>query len=147
MVSRQLDFERTVRYSITRNGEGNFLLKAQLEDRLHDIETVLITTADTLEIQSATVAFKRSPSPFCAQAQQCFARLVGVRIGKGLSTTLRERLGGGEGCGNLRTMMLGLLPLAINARVSQDCESDEHALELMQQQLEGTCAGFPPQSK
>ncbi len=147
-MSRQTDFQRTVRYSISQQPQqGDFILKAHLEDRLHDIETELTTTADTLEILTATVHFHRSPSPLCSQAEKRFARLVGLPIEKGLSEQLRERLGGGEGCGNLRSMMLGLLPLAINARVSQDCESDEQALELMQQQLQGTCAGFPPDCK
>ncbi|WP_321530468.1 DUF2889 domain-containing protein [uncultured Desulfuromonas sp.] len=147
-MSREIDFQRTVRYSISQHPQqGNFILKAHLEDRLHDIETVLTTTPDTLEILSATVQFRRSPSPLCSQTEKRFARLVGLTIGKGLSYNLKERLGGGEGCGNLRTMMLGLLPLAINARVSQDCESDEQAMEMMQQQLQGTCAGFPPNCK
>ncbi|EAT17069.1 DUF2889 domain-containing protein [Desulfuromonas acetoxidans] len=147
-MSRQTDFQRTVHYSISQQPQqGDFILKAHLEDRLHDIETVLTTTPDTLEIRTATVQFHRSPSPLCSQAEKRFSRLEGLTIGKGLSEQLRERLGGSEGCGNLRTMMLGLLPLAINARVSQDCESDEQALELMQQNLQGTCAGFPPNCK
>ena len=146
-MARELDFQRTVNYSISHHPHGQFILKAKMEDRLHDIETVLTTTNDTLEILTASVRFVRSPSPFCAQAEQRFSSLVGLQIGKGLSSKLRERLAGGEGCGNLRTMMLGLLPLAINARVSQDCESEEQALELMQQELEGSCAGFPPNPK
>nr|WP_320048833.1 DUF2889 domain-containing protein [uncultured Desulfuromonas sp.] len=146
-MAKQLDFQRTVHYSIAQNDQGHFILKAHLKDRLHDIETIVTTSPDTLEILSASASFNRSPSPFCSQSEKRFANLVGLSIGKGLSLELRERLAGGDGCGNLRTMMLGLLPLAINARVSQGSESDEQAFEMMQQALEGTCAGFPPHAK
>jgi len=69
--------------------------------------------------------------------------LVGTVIGKGLNKRLIEIFGGGEGCGNIRTMLMGLLPLALNAKAADGIKDQTEMLEKISKQLSGTCIGYP----
>jgi hypothetical protein len=53
-----------------------------------------------------------------------------------------EVLGGGVGCGNLRNLLLGLLPLAINVKASAGFRDEQDMLDAIHEQLRGTCAGY-----
>ena len=69
-------------------------------------------------------------------------RMVGFTIGRGLNRKLQETFGGGEGCGNLRLMLLGLLPLAMNVKAAAGIADEQEMLAAIRERLTGSCAGY-----
>ena len=86
--------------------------------------------------------FHKAPTKDCRNVAARLEQLIGFTIGKGLNRKLVEVLGGGEGCGNVRTMLLGLLPLALNVRASAGFRREQEMLDAIHEQLRGTCAGY-----
>jgi len=137
------DFQRTLDYAVRAEEEGRATLTGRLRDRFHDIEIAIVVAIATLEILDCRVAFHRAPTAHCLDAARKGAQLHGFVIGRGLSRKLNETFGGPEGCGNLRVMLAGLLPLAINLRACAGLDDEEAALAAIHDQLLGTCAGYP----
>ena len=141
-------FERNITYKIQLSEKGLLALSAQLTDRFHDIYIEVFVDPKTLIVQSVNANFGKYPSADCPTALKALEKLPGLQIGKGLNKKLSEILGGVEGCGNLRTLLTGLLPLALNARAAAECQDDDEILTVIHQQLLGTCAGYahPPKA-
>ena len=136
------DFKRDISYRIFRCPEG-FALTATMKDIFHDIFLEIIVAAENLRIISARVNFLKQPTDYCQQIDKAMSLLVGTVIGKGLNKRLIEIFGGGEGCGNIRTMLMGLLPLALNAKAANGIKDRNDMLEKISKELSGTCIGYP----
>ncbi len=70
---------------------------------------------------------------------------IGVKIGTGLELprAIIKVFNGAEGCGNLRALVMGLLPLAINAKAGAGFDTQVGSMNAIQERLTGTCAGYP----
>jgi len=136
------DFQRDICYRISRCPEG-IALTATMKDIFHDIFLEIIVDDATLRILSARVNFFKHPTDFCQQIDKAISLLVGTVIGKGLNKRLIEIFGGSEGCGNIRTMLMGLLPLALNAKAAIGIKDQNEMLEKISKELTGTCIGYP----
>jgi hypothetical protein len=136
------DFQRDVTYRVHKREDGAIALTATLKDRFQDILVEIIVDGATLTIGSARSEFRKSPTSDCPAVSARLELLNGFSIGKGLSRKLTEVLGGREGCGNLRTLLLGLLPLAINVRASAGYRDEQEMLDAIHEQLAGTCGGY-----
>lgn len=136
------DFQRDISYRVLKREDGTILLTATLKDTFHDILAEVVVDGDTLAIISAAVDFSKSPTPDCRNVADRLAGLAGFVIGKGLNRKLMEVLGGGEGCGNLRNLFLGLLPLVLNVRASAGIMDEREMLDMIHEKLHGTCAGY-----
>lgn len=136
------DFRRDISFRALKGENGSIFLMATLKDRFHDIEMEVTVAGESLTILSATVDFRQSPTRDCPNVASRLQRLIGFPIGKGLNRKLQEALGGGEGCGNLRTLLLGLLPLAINVRASAGFQDEQQMLDAIHEKLQGSCAGY-----
>ena len=139
------DFTRDISYRIFRSLEG-IALTATLKDVFHDIFIEIIVDADNLRILSARVNFLKQPTDYCQQIDKAMSALVGTVIGKGLNKRLIEIFGGSEGCGNIRTMLMGLLPLALNAKAASGIKDQNEMLTKISKELKGTCIGYPLQN-
>jgi hypothetical protein len=136
------DFKRDISYRIFRCPEG-IALTATMKDLFHDIFLEIIVDAGNLRILLARVNFLKQPTDNCQQIDKAMSLLVGTVIGKGLNKRLIEIFGGGEGCGNIRTMLMGLLPLALNAKAASGIKDQNEMLEKISEKLKGTCIGYP----
>lgn len=136
------DFHREISYHVLKRGDGTISLNASLKDRFHDIHAEIIIDGESLTISSIRAEFAKSPTPECKNVAPRLQRLVGVTVGKGLSRKLAETLGGGEGCGNMRSLLLGLLPLALNVRAAAGITDEGEMLDAISEKLRGTCAGY-----
>ncbi len=136
------DFQRDISYQALKREDGQVSLTALLRDRFHDIEVEVVADLDTLAITAAGAAIRKSPTPDCRNIAASLDGLVGFTIGKGLNRKLMEILGGGEGCGNIRNLLLGLLPLAINIKASAGFTEEREMLDAIHEKLRGTCAGY-----
>jgi len=137
------DFQRDIRYRISQRSDGAIVLIGTLNDRFHDIEVEICIAEDSLLITEINAAFRAAPSPYCERVQERLKMLEGIRIGKGLTRKLTETLGGEQGCGNLRTMLAGLLPLAMNVKAVAGIDDDQQLFETLHHKLQGSCIGYP----
>jgi hypothetical protein len=136
------DFQRDISYRLLKRQDGTALLAATLKDRFHDIALEVVVDATTLAIVSASAEFRKSPTTDCRNVSARLSGLVGFTIGRGLQRKLMEVLGGGEGCGNMRSLLAGLLPLALNLRAAAGKTGEREMLDAIHEQLLGTCAGY-----
>jgi len=142
-VTATFSFDRTIRQSVRLGEDGAITFDASIVDRYHDIHLTAVVTADDLVIRSLSASFRKAPEPLCDRAASRLQLLVGTTVGKGMARRISDALGGGEGCGNLKTLLLSLLPLAINARAARECPGEEEMLARMHDALAGSCAGYP----
>ena len=142
MLNTMEDFRRDISYHVLRRTDGDILLTATLKDRFHDIIMEVVVDTETLAVKSAGVDFRMAPSHDCSNVSLRLEKLAGLVIGKGLNRKLMELLGGGEGCGNLRSLLLGLLPLALNVKAAAGITDEQEMLDKIHDQLVGTCAGY-----
>ncbi len=136
------DFQRDISYRCLKRDDGQIALIATMRDRFHDVVTEIVVDGATLTITAARVEFHKSPTTDCRNVSARLERLVGYTIGKGLNRKLMEVLGGGGGCGNLRNLLLGLLPLALNVKASAGIMDEREMLDTIHEGLHGSCAGY-----
>lgn len=137
------DFRRDISFQVSQPGGGRIRLTATMRDVYHDILLEAVVNGDNLCIEGLRAEFTRCPEQACPRAAERLQRLVGVIIGRGLNRRIAEALGGGEGCGNLRLMLSGLLPLAINVTAAQGFDDEQAMMESIRGKLHGSCAGYP----
>ena len=140
------DFQRTIIYGVRAGEDGCMTLRSLMQDRFHDIEVIVTVNLATLEIVDSRAEFRKAPTADCVNAGKRLQRLHGFVIGRGLSKKLAEAFGGPQGCGNLRTMLTGLLPLALNLQACAGLEEEQEVIDAIHRKLVGTCAGYlhPP---
>lgn len=136
------DFKRDISYRVHRGDDCQIVLTAHLKDHFHDIRMEVLADYESLKISAARVNFVRHPSEDCPNVAWRMERLVGFVIGRGLNRKLQEIFGGSEGCGNLRVMLLGLLPLAMNVKASAGFSDEQEMLNTIRERLTGSCAGY-----
>lgn len=136
------DFQRDISYRVLKRDDGRVALTATLRDRFHDVLAEIMVDSETLTILSAQVDFRKSPTADCCNVAARMERLIGFPIGKGLNRKLMEIFGGAAGCGNLRALLLGLLPLALNVKACSGIMDEREMLDSIHEQLHGTCAGY-----
>lgn len=136
-------FRRTISQRVETGEDGSILLESSMEDRYHRIMVEAVVDPSTLVIRRIGGRFDASPEPACERSLARLSLLEGTVVGKGMARRVSEALGGGEGCGNLKTMLLSLLPLAVNAAAARGGGSEEQMLKRMHEALAGTCAGYP----
>lgn len=137
------NFQRDFCYRTAMAGDG-LHLTATMQDRFHDLCIRVVVEPESMTITSAGADFRRSPTELCHQVAAGMERLVGMTIGRGMNRRLLELFGGGDGCGNIRTILGGLLPLALNVRAARGITDEEEMLDTIRRKLEGSCAGYPP---
>ncbi len=136
------DFQRTISYGVKAGDDGRMTLRSLLQDRFHDIEVFIIADMATLTIVDSRADFRKAPTSDCPNVIERLGSLHGFVIGRGLSRKLTEVFGGSQGCGNLRTMLAGLLPLALNLQACAGIEEEQEVLDAIHEKLLGTCAGY-----
>ncbi len=136
------EFRRDVAYRTSLRGD-DLLLSATMTDRFHDLAIEVTVDIETMTVTAAAATFRRSPSAFCPEATPSMDKLVGTTIGRGLNRRLVELFGGSTGCGNIRTILAGLLPLALNVGAARGIGDEKELLDSISRKLAGSCAGYP----
>lgn len=80
-------------------------------DPIHDM-WVRLTLDDEMVIRGCEATMDANPYPVCSAVTPNFAKLAGVRIGKGWIAEVNRRIGGVDGCTHLREL---LRPMATTA--------------------------------
>ncbi|OGT97115.1 MAG: hypothetical protein A2X80_14330 [Geobacteraceae bacterium GWB2_52_12] len=137
------NFQRDISYRISNSNDGRIRLSATMRDRYHDIVLEVVVNGETLKIEGVVTEFRKCPTTECPNAAERLNRLTGIVIGKGLNKHIAEAMGGEDGCGNLRNLLLGLLPLAINVKAAAGFTDEQAMLDEMSEHMRGACAGYP----
>ncbi len=83
-----------------------FKLSSSIEDTFFAGEVVLMVRLPELEITSVTGQIKRSFNKECHQAIPILQKLVGLRIGPGLTKRVDGLIGAVDGCTNMANLVL-----------------------------------------
>ncbi|MBT1073195.1 DUF2889 domain-containing protein [Pelotalea chapellei] len=137
------NLQRDISYRISSRDDGRIGLRATMNDCYHDIVLDVVVNEETLTIEEISAEFRKCPTTDCPNAVKRLERLTGITIGRGLNKQIAEALGGEEGCGNLRNLLLGLLPLAINVKAASGFTDEQAMMDNVRKQMRGTCAGYP----
>ena len=81
-------------------------------EKLHGM-AMRFTVNDAMEIVSAEAATDFSPYAICPTGAASFARLAGLRIGRGFLKGAAERVGGTQGCTHLRELLQQMATVAL----------------------------------
>ncbi len=134
--------QRDIRHTVSTGSNGVILLSATMRDPHHDME-LHVTVSRELVIDGIELIWHKSPSPHCRDIVRQLKALEGTSIGHGIVRRVCDTLGGAAGCGNLRSILLGLLPLAINAHAAYGHSDEAEMRAAMDARMRGVCAGFP----
>lgn len=105
-------YDIEARMTDTKGHHANLLFKeVPAGGAIHDM-WLTITVDAGLVIREARSHTGTAPTPYCAQINAAYAKLVGVKIGGGFMKEVKARVGGTKGCTHL-TELLG--PMATTA--------------------------------
>lgn len=141
------NFERSINYKISQPGGEQILLTATMRDVYHDILLEVKVRFEDLVITGLNVEFFRAPETLCVNASKRLQNMVGIKIGKGLTKAIMNCMGGSEGCVNLRHLLSGLLPLAMNVKAAAGEKDERVMLDNIRDALAGACSGYPPKEQ
>jgi hypothetical protein len=99
---------------------------------LHEM-WIRLTLDDDLTIRAVEAVTDASPFAICPDVLANFQRLIGVKIGPGFARTVRERLGGPNGCTHIVEMLTQIATVAFQTKITA------HARNLRREAL-----GLPP---
>lgn len=73
-------------------------------EHMHDMSVTLVIDDDYL-IKDVRADTRTAPWPMCGGVDASYRKLIGLRIGAGLSKALKERLGNEDGCTHLSELV------------------------------------------
>jgi Protein of unknown function (DUF2889) len=170
---RELLHSRDIRLRGFRRADGLFDVEAELQDTktygfsnadrgwiapgepLHHMCARMTVDEDML-IVAFEAATEAGPYTICPQAAPNFARLAGLRIGRGFLKAANERVGGTAGCTHLRELLQPMATVAfqtlyaVRAKRREAAANAEATAETPQASskpaLLGTCLAYAPDS-
>ena len=128
-VARELSHTRRIVLHGYQRADGLFDVEAQLTDTkpygfanddrgfiaagepLHGM-SMRMTVNEDMVIMGFEAATDYSPYAICPQVAPNFAKLVGIRIGRGFVRAAAERVGGTHGCTHLRELLQQMATVA-----------------------------------
>ncbi|MFP6560385.1 DUF2889 domain-containing protein [Paraburkholderia sp. B3] len=105
-------YDIEARMTDTKAHHSNLLFKeVPAGGAIHDMWLTITIDAD-LVIRDAHSRTETAPTPYCAEINDAYRKLIGVKIASGFMTEIKARVGGTKGCTHL-TELLG--PMATTA--------------------------------
>jgi hypothetical protein len=172
-VARELLHLRDIELRGYRRADGLFDIEASLRDTktyafsnaergqidpgvpLHRMLARMTLTED-MEITAFEASTEFGPYAICPSAAPNFARLAGLKVGRGFLKAANERIGGVHGCTHLRELLgqMGTVAFQTLYAVRVKREVGPNAVDTAQQPAEpprkpmllGTCKAYAPDS-
>jgi len=85
---------------------------------VHDIELSLTVSPLDFVVRAVRVQFHAYPHAECVDIAAAHQALVGLTVGRGWNTAIRERLGGPAGCTHLRELARAMAPALLQGAFS-----------------------------
>ncbi len=106
-------FHRHKEASIFPLGGDRYLIRALLQDEIHDVHLDVEVIYPTLEIVAARSDVRNGPfTEVCNMTQPNMAKLIGMRIGRGFTLEARKAVGGMEGCHRVSELVVEIAQAA-----------------------------------
>ncbi|MBM2814125.1 MAG: hypothetical protein HW421_887 [Ignavibacteria bacterium] len=99
---------------------GNLMLHAVFLDPYHLIRLNLHIVPQTKTIVGAFCEYANNPHRECPVVALKAAQLIGLRIERGITKKVSERIGGSEGCVHLRELVLETINFSATALIGYD---------------------------
>ena len=110
-----LDFQTNSLTSVEALGKGSWRINCRSEDNLFLAEVTLEVKAPALDIRKASLEVKRDVLGLVPDLSTPAEKLVGVRVGPGMTKIVRGIVGGPEGSDRVAEMILEAMEMLVNA--------------------------------
>lgn len=132
---------------------GNLMLEATLLDPYHLIRLNIQIEPQTKAIIYAKSEFANYPHLACPFVAQKVKLLVGLKIERGITRKVSERIGGSEGCIHLRELTLETINFAATTLIGYDegfglmsrdfnMLNEDKKIKLSKELLKGSCYAY-----
>ncbi len=113
MSSVNAIFHRSKEVSIYPLGGDRYLLKAVLQDEIHDVHLDVEIIHPSLEIVAARSEIRNGPfTAVCDMTHANMEKLVGMKVGRGFTLEARKAVGGMEGCHRISELVVEIAQAA-----------------------------------
>ncbi len=137
---------------------GNLMLEATLLDPYHLIRLNLHIEPGTKTIVSAKSEFASHPHAACPMVAEKAKLLIGVKIERGITKTILQKIGGSEGCVHLKELALETINFAATTLIGYDegfglmsrdfnILDEQQKFELSRRLLKNTCFIYKEKSE
>lgn len=110
-----LDFQTNSLTTVEMVGQGLWRVVARSDDNLFSAEVALDVKAPALDIRHARLEVTRDVLDNACDASSLAEKLIGVRVGPGMTKIVRSVVGGQNGSARLAEMVLAAMEMLINA--------------------------------
>lgn len=110
-----LDFQMNSLTTVEMVGQGLWRVVARSDDNLFSAEVALDVKAPALDIRHARLDVTRDVLDKACDGSSLAEKLIGVRVGPGMTKIVRSVVGGPDGSARLAEMVLGAMEMLINA--------------------------------
>ncbi len=99
---------------------GHLMLEATFLDPYHLIRLNIHIEPNTKEITNAKSEFANHPHTLCPFVAQKAKQLIGLKVERGITRMISQRIGGSEGCIHLRELTLETINFAATTLIGYD---------------------------
>lgn len=110
-----LDFQMNSLTTVEVLEQGLWRINAQSQDNLFSVEVTLEVKAPALDIREAKFDLKRDVLGLAPDLKALSEKLIGVRIGPGMTKIVRGVLGGPKGSDRVAELVLEAMEMLVNA--------------------------------
>jgi hypothetical protein len=110
-----LDFQTNHLTTVENAGHGLFRIVSRADDALFSAEVLLEVKLPALDIRKAELAVKRDVLALIPDLTAVAEKLIGVRIGPGMTKIVRGVVGGPEGSDRIAEIVLEAMEMLVNA--------------------------------
>ncbi|AFM25100.1 hypothetical protein [Desulfomonile tiedjei] len=110
-----LDFQSNHLTTVEDLGQGLFRICSRADDALFSAEILLDVKVPALDIRKADLAVKRDVLGIVPDLGPAAEKLIGVRVGPGMTKIVRGLLGGPAGSDRIAEMVLEAMEMLVNA--------------------------------
>lgn len=107
-------YERNINVAVTRLSTELIKTKASLLDLNHNMRVDLVISVDDQQIVDARSQMVKTPFEICVITGARIKTLIGLKIERGITRTLRSRLGGSTGCTHLYELAVEAVRMSSN---------------------------------
>lgn len=135
-------FDRYKSCHIDQVTEHSLKVTSSMCDSYHEITVVLTVNISDGMIQEAGAEFVRMPDMMCRQTACMMEKLVGVTLGKGITKTARQLVGGRWGCTHLVDLVVEAAKAFLQGQYTirfRDLNNFQDAKDTVSRELAGTC--------
>jgi hypothetical protein len=94
-------------------GGDRYLIEALLKDEVHDVVVEVEVVFPSLEIVAARSEIRNGPfTNVCNMTHVNMQKLVGMKVGRGFTTSARAAIGGGAGCHRISELVVEIAQAA-----------------------------------